>query len=400
MSYTYSRTTWVDGTTGVSAARMNNLEVAVSTMAGSINRAATFTVAANNSSTADKNAADYLCDGTADQTEINQAITAANALGGGIVQLCSGTFNVSGSILMKPLVTFVGVGRNTQISVTNGVNTNLDVIKSANEGAACNHTRIYNLYIFGNKTNQTSGTMNGIQMTYWTNTRIRDVFIYLMKGAGIQENTNSSNNYVDSCEVYNCDGAGVDLESCGANNWITNNYCASNNYGIYVKTVDQCHVLGNQCPSNANHGILTWSVTNSIINNNSATLNTLNGYYFYSSGNLEVVGNQSFSNAQAGIAFVTVIDSNLSFNRVYGNSTSSNAGYDNIVLGTSSNYNCIQGNLVRAGAAGNKPAYGIDVLGTCTGNMVTNNDLHLGGTTGAFNDSGTSTVTTAANRTT
>lgn len=54
-------------------------------------------VAANNSSTADKAVADYTCDGTADNVEIQSAITAAIA-NGQRVRLARGTFNIAAVI--------------------------------------------------------------------------------------------------------------------------------------------------------------------------------------------------------------------------------------------------------------------------------------------------------------
>jgi len=59
-----------------------------------VGRGATFVVAANDASAASKAQADYLCDGTADDVEIQAAIDALPA-GGGTVKLSEGTFNVA-----------------------------------------------------------------------------------------------------------------------------------------------------------------------------------------------------------------------------------------------------------------------------------------------------------------
>lgn len=77
-------------------------------------------VASNDASTEVKDAADYVCDGTADQTEINAAILDATQLasrggpaGGdqrGAVQLTGGRFNISAAILMRTGVTLQGSG--------------------------------------------------------------------------------------------------------------------------------------------------------------------------------------------------------------------------------------------------------------------------------------------------
>jgi hypothetical protein len=72
-------------------------------------------VAGNNASTATKAIANYVCDGTADQVQINSAITDAfDAAGGGAgTVLLSGKFNISGSILMRHAITLAGSGLNT-----------------------------------------------------------------------------------------------------------------------------------------------------------------------------------------------------------------------------------------------------------------------------------------------
>ena len=71
-------------------------------LAASKARTATFVIAASDSGTKAKAAADYVCDGTGDQTEINNAISALPENGGKLV-LLEGTYNCSGSInINKP----------------------------------------------------------------------------------------------------------------------------------------------------------------------------------------------------------------------------------------------------------------------------------------------------------
>ncbi|MEN6514449.1 MAG: hypothetical protein ABFC82_10965, partial [Methanoculleus sp.] len=57
----------------------------------------TLVVAASDSTSTAKAQADYVCDGSNDQAEIQNAINALPA-GGGTVQLTEGTFNCAGSI--------------------------------------------------------------------------------------------------------------------------------------------------------------------------------------------------------------------------------------------------------------------------------------------------------------
>ncbi len=75
---------------------------------------ATKIVAASN--TLDKTRADvgYVCDGTADQVEIQNAITALGTTGGA-VYLLEGTYNISGSINMTTGVSLIGAGAGTSL---------------------------------------------------------------------------------------------------------------------------------------------------------------------------------------------------------------------------------------------------------------------------------------------
>src|SRR6266545_7556103 len=52
--------------------------------------------------------ANYVCDGVADQTEINAAITDANAAGGGLVQLTEGTYTCNGAVKLRRKVSLAG----------------------------------------------------------------------------------------------------------------------------------------------------------------------------------------------------------------------------------------------------------------------------------------------------
>ena len=95
------------------------------------------TVAAANSPDSFKDVADYVCDGVADQNEINIAIGAAQpgngstAGSGGTVKLAPGVFNDSGPIRGRTWVTLEGSGHlATQVKATAGWSS------SAGDGAA------------------------------------------------------------------------------------------------------------------------------------------------------------------------------------------------------------------------------------------------------------------------
>jgi parallel beta-helix repeat protein len=399
LTVAFTKATVADGVDGVTAAWGNNLSDTLETVCSSLNRAATFTVAASNSSDADKAAADYLCDGTEDQTEINTAIDAAAALTspGGIVHLCGGTYNITGSILLKNFTTLQGVSRATAITIPNSTNADIDVFKSANEGLVLYGVNLSNFIILGNKAQQASGTMNGVQLTNAQRCHIQNVLVYQMKGTGIILGTSSTINWVESCWISGCDGAGISLTSCGVDNIVSKCHSASNNYGIGV-TADKATVTGNHCTTNT-IGIYSWTSTNTVFSGNTCNANVGAGVYLYQCSEDNINNNVVSDNGQTGIILYDTSHCNLIANHCTGNGTSANTAYDNISLVGDSDYNNIQCNLARKGSAGNKPAYGIGIqAATCNANLCTNNDLYDGGATGALNDSGTGTVTTAGNR--
>ena len=71
--------------------------------------AATFRVAASDAGAASRAAANYLCDGTADQAEIQAALTALGAAGGDVI-LSEGTFSITGTIQVPAHARLLGAG--------------------------------------------------------------------------------------------------------------------------------------------------------------------------------------------------------------------------------------------------------------------------------------------------
>jgi hypothetical protein len=111
-------------------------------------RCATITVAANDSTALEKQHADYVCPGTADQTMAQTAITAAG-IGG--ARFLRGTYNFTGYVNTVAGVTISGPGATFFLSNS----TNGSLIRVAH-----NDVTIKNITMDGNGGNQTSG--NGI----------------------------------------------------------------------------------------------------------------------------------------------------------------------------------------------------------------------------------------------
>ena len=253
---------------------------------------------------------DYLCDGTADDVEINAAIQALPSTGGEIVIL-DGTYNITATIAMnKGNVKLSGNGTATILkrmwdsSVSEGVIT----VTAANGGCY-----VENLQVDGNKATYKSINNSGIYLN------------------------NSSNNTVTG-NTCNNNYYGIYLNT-SSNNTVTGNTCNNNYYGIYLSSSNDNTVTGNTCNNN-NYGIYLDTSSN----NNTVTGNTCNdnnygsGIYLSNSNDNTVTGN-TCNNNNYGISLYT-----SSNNTVTGNTCNNNNRGSGIYLLNSNDNNTVTGN--------------------------------------------------------
>ena len=195
-------------------------------------RTARFTVG---TSTAGWTAADcdYLCDGTADQTEINAAITALPATGGEVVIL-DGTYNITVKInVAKNNVSIRGNGNATILKRMYNSSTGEGVITLTSRSGC----KIANLQVDGNKASYTASNNFGIYLS------------------------SSSNNTVTGNTCNNNNNDGIRLYS-SSNNTVTGNTCirgtgqtsdyTSSQYTIQLGTTSNYNLISsNNCMGKA-----------------------------------------------------------------------------------------------------------------------------------------------------
>lgn len=195
----------------------------IGTGSAKIPRTATFVVAASDASDAMKAQADYLCDGTADDVQIQAAIDALSATYGGVVQLSEGTFAISASIRLKTGTVLHGLGRSrfnpdtgTILSAASGLNDAVIKLDSAN----VKHVEIADLVIDGNEANQTSGDgilldRTGTGLTNAPRDLLQNVQIFDAKGVGIKivQPSGAGGGAADliGCMVSGCGGVGYEI---------------------------------------------------------------------------------------------------------------------------------------------------------------------------------------------
>jgi len=152
---------------------------------------ATFVVAASDSE--DLTRADYVCDGTADEVQINAAIAALPATGGSVF-LLEGTYDIATSIIPADNVAIVGTGSGTKITSAAGI-----IIFN---GGTHSNLRIANLQI------DTAAGIDFIRGIY-SNSRFENLWCKTAAGAdGIVMLTGSVNNIVSRCYLE-CTGPGA-----------------------------------------------------------------------------------------------------------------------------------------------------------------------------------------------
>lgn len=277
---------------------------------------------------------DYLCDGTADDVEINAAITALPATGGEIVIL-DGTYNITAEIdVNKNNISIRGNGNATILKrMFNSLEAEGVITLSSRSGC-----KIANLQIDGNKTSYSS---------------YDNYSIYL---------GSSSNNTITG---NTCNNAyyGIRLSS-SSDNTITGNTCNSNNYGIYLSYSNSNTITGNTCNNNNSSGICLYFSSNSVITGNTCN-NNGNGVYLDNANSSTITGN-TCNNNNIGIHLVFSNNSNITGNtfiRGTGQASDYTASQYTIKLEDSEN-NLISSNICMGKAVANLDG---------TGNTLVNN---------------------------
>jgi parallel beta-helix repeat protein len=314
---------------------------------------------------------DYLCDGTADQTEINAAITALPATGGEVVIL-DGTYNITAKInVAKNNVSIRGNGNATILKRMYDSSTGEGVITLTGRSGC----KIANLQVDGNKTSYTNSNNYGIYLNNSSNNTI----------TGNTCNNNEygiritgNNNTVTGNTCNNNSSSGIYLSS-SSNNTVTGNTCNNNNYGIYLYSSSNHNtVTGNTCYNNSSYGIYLYSSSNNTITGNTCNNNEY-GIRLYSSSNNTFTGNTCNNNNSHGIYL-----GSSSNNTVTGN-TCNNNNYG--IYLTSSSNNTVTGNTCIRGTglttdytasqhtiqlSGTGNSYNLIAMNNCMGKAVTN----------------------------
>ncbi len=120
-------------------------------------------VAAADATDKHKNQADYICDGTADDVEINAALSQVGAAGGGTVFLTAGSFTLTDTIKIPSDVILAGEGTATKLAFDTSVGDKTMITNECDYTFAQRHPTgnknitVRDMYIDGDKDNRGSG---------------------------------------------------------------------------------------------------------------------------------------------------------------------------------------------------------------------------------------------------
>ncbi len=124
---------------------------------------ASVVVAAADAADKHKYQADYVCDGTADDVEINEALLQIKAAGGGTVFLSAGSYTLADTIKIPSDVTLEGEGTATKLTFDTSVGDKTMITNDCNYTFAQRHPMgnknitVRYMYIDGDKDNRGSG---------------------------------------------------------------------------------------------------------------------------------------------------------------------------------------------------------------------------------------------------
>jgi hypothetical protein len=372
---------------------------------------ATIVVAASNASAAAQATATYVCDGVADEVEIDAALQALPT-GGGMVRLTEGTFALSGAPLLqmrKANSHLVGAGMDaTILRVVDNAGTAVNGVLITVALASCS---VRDLTIDGNKTTNAAQTnMFGIQVAgSGTNVLVERVRIRNGPGYGFLVSPTAGGVRLVSCIADSNTAQGFIVRSSGVTAQPVVDRCISrsNNYGYNsdngsvlftncaaISNVNdgfsvgaaQTRLVGCDAYANAGNGIVVTGAFAEVIGCR-LVQNTLHGLYTVTGSDMLIADNQAVSNGQHGLIAqgprALVVG-----NRAFGNGTAANNTYGNMLISSDDLF--VDGNIVRRGAAANRAAWGI-WLNTGTNTYLGGNDTYDSGVSGPLSDTGTNT---------
>jgi hypothetical protein len=334
----------------------------------------------------------WLCDGTADNIQIQAAIDAVEAAGGGMVLLSEGTFSMLGPLIIDAdNVALVGMGRGAtslQLVASATIQFELVTIDTAN------NCMIADLTIDGNKGNQAGAyEYLGIDLDDATNCVVRDVVVRdLYDDAETEASiriTGASSSYcvIERCHIFGCE-SDYNIEIIGGADHVVSNCRIVRDVTTDIPSID-CSAASCRIESNrlVGGGILVaaGSTDVEILNNTISGVsgNDSEGIEVTAGSRILIQGNmlkeiEITGMSLAGCSHVQVIG-----NVIWASGQKTDDNFDNLGIDATCTDVSVTGNICRHGGGGTQPRNGI-LIGAGTGIWVSGNDFGNSGKTASM----------------
>lgn len=336
--------------------------------AANTGRSVTLTVAANDSSAEVKARADYVCDGVADEIEINQALTDL-PVSEGEVRLMEGTFNIAAPITPPASAKLSGLGWSTIINGTAVVGVT-NAIVPAGANVTISDLQIQFAAGAGDAGSRPNGIFNDADYLWVEN-------VWITGDVSVADDTSD----LRQNGICIDGGSFCKISNCRCETSDRNGICINGAAGLY-NTIEGC-----SCEGNTQAGILViGGAINNVIDGCIARNNTTQGIEISASDENIISNCQCHTNGNIGIFIYR-----SSYCVVDGNLVSDNTHDGIAVLGdgtADADYNIVNNNVCY-----NNTNDGISIAGTqyAVENVVMGNSLQGNGVL-AFNDGGNLTV--------
>ncbi len=257
-----------------------------------VTRTATYVVAASNAPAYVKAQADYVCDGTADDVQIQAAIDAAS-VSGGKVHLSSGLFTISAPLVPKTQMFLEGEGTGatlgTRIKIAD--NSNINALGYA-VAATLYLLKVSDLEFDGNNATQTVPT-NLVDLDYIATALFYNVAFVDTSQDALVYGDNSNKLYLDHCIFYDSVRYQVYLHG-GDQSFFSNNvFMNTGLVGLVIDGTENVFVTDNMFfLSTDAHLQVSGGSFHITIANNYFDDSKDHGINILSGGNIVITGNQ------------------------------------------------------------------------------------------------------------
>ena len=301
---------------------------------------ASYVIAAHDS--IDNENADYVCDGTDDQNQINAAISSLPEHGGS-VYLREGTFVLSGGIgIAGSNVTIGGSGAGTVLKVQDGLNGSMVLVNAIYADSVV----LRDLIIDGNAGMNTEGSYKGVFLDHCSDSRISGVRVRDLRGVGMEIGS-SYLMTVENCGIRDCASNGIIVNYSVGVSISGNLLQGCGGESVLLTSSRDCTLQGNQVLYGGSHGVSLDLSNYNTIENNVLRGSEKSGLFLEMSYYNAISGNQVFDSGNWGVFMSSASDHNT----VTGNSVSA-SGYDGIRTDESLGNSIISNMVLDSGWAG------------------------------------------------